>query len=179
MGLCLRWKLKIERIWAMPNKETFTIKPISNLLSLYLVGEDGRLWVDPFAGKNSPAILRNDLNPCVEPVEFHKDALEFLKGFWANSVYGVLFDPPYSVTQVKTCYDGIGVALTQEDTTPLFWTRIKRQIAKIMEVGGICISFGWNSGGIGKVLGFSIEEILLVPHGGIHNDTIVVVERKL
>ena len=26
--------------------------------------------------------------------------------------------------------------------------------------------------------GFEIQEILLVPHGGWHNDTIVVVERK-
>ena len=33
--------------------------------------------------------------------------------------------------------------------------------------------------GIGKKYGFEIEEILLVPHGGWHNDTIVVVERKV
>jgi len=37
---------------------------------------------------------------------------------------------------------------------------------------------GWNSGGIGKTFGFTQKEILLVPHGGPHNDTIVVVEEK-
>lgn len=41
------------------------------------------------------------------------------------------------------------------------------------------ITFGWNSGGIGKTNGFEIEQILLVPHGGWHNDTICTVERKL
>jgi len=39
------------------------------------------------------------------------------------------------------------------------------------------ISFGWNSGGIGKTNGFEILEILLVAHGA-HNDTICTVERK-
>lgn len=33
--------------------------------------------------------------------------------------------------------------------------------------------------GIGKKNGFEIIEILLVAHGGMHNDTIVTVERKL
>ncbi len=30
----------------------------------------------------------------------------------------------------------------------------------------------------GITRGFTIEEILLVAHGGVHNDTICVVERK-
>jgi hypothetical protein len=37
--------VKIERVWAMPNKWTFTIKPIKEMLSEELT--DG-LWVDPF-----------------------------------------------------------------------------------------------------------------------------------
>ena len=41
------------------------------------------------------------------------------------------------------------------------------------------ITCSWNSGGIGKKHGFEMEEILLVAHGGWHNDTIVVVERKI
>ena len=35
------------------------------------------------------------------------------------------------------------------------------------------------SNGIGKNRGFEMLEILLVPHGGSKNDTIVTVERKL
>lgn len=33
--------------------------------------------------------------------------------------------------------------------------------------------------GVGIKYGFEIQEILLVPHGGWHNDTIVVVEKKI
>jgi len=41
------------------------------------------------------------------------------------------------------------------------------------------ICFGWNSMGIGKTNNFKMVKILLVPHGGIHNDTIVTVEHKI
>ena len=50
----------IEKIWAMPNKWTFTIKPIKALLEQELT--DG-IWVDAFAGENSPAKYTNDINP--------------------------------------------------------------------------------------------------------------------
>ncbi len=40
------------------------------------------------------------------------------------------------------------------------------------------LCFGWNSGGIGINNGFNLKEILLVPHGGNHNDTICTVEVK-
>jgi len=46
-------------------------------------------------------------------------------------------------------------------------------------LGGFAISFGWNSIGMGKTHGFEIIEILLVCHGGAHNDTIVTVDRKV
>jgi hypothetical protein len=52
-------------------------------------------------------------------------------------------------------------------------------LANKIKVGGYCISFGWNSNGMGKNRGFEIVEILLVSHGGHHNDTIVTVERKV
>lgn len=48
-----------------------------------------------------------------------------------------------------------------------------------MYLRSIEISFGWNSGGIGKQYDFEIIEIMLVAHGGAHNDTIVTVERKI
>lgn len=41
------------------------------------------------------------------------------------------------------------------------------------------ITCAWNSGGIGAGLGFEQQEILLVAHGGWHNDTIVTVEKKI
>jgi hypothetical protein PPSC2_p0296 len=59
-----------------------------------------------------------------------------------------------------------------------FWGDQKKEFFRIVKKGGKVISFGWNSGGIGKSNGFKITKILLVPHGGWHNDTICTVEEK-
>lgn len=48
----------------------------------------------------------------------------------------------------------------------------------LLKPGGIAISCGWNSAGFGKSRGYLVLEIGMVAHGGAHNDTIVVVERK-
>lgn len=166
--------MTISRKWCMPSKNTFTIKPIRELISKY-VG-NGKNWIDPFAGFNSPAEITNDMNPNV-PAKYHLHAKEFAESMRGNRFKGVLFDPPYSLRQVKECYDNIGKKLFKEDTL-YFPSNVIKIIAPLIEVGGYAISFGWNSNGFGKYLGFETIEILLVRHGGKHNDTIVTVERK-
>ena len=166
--------MNLQRQWAMPSRHTFTIKPIATLLSKYI--GDGTGWIDPFAGENSPAEITNDLNPN-KPTKFHLHAKEFAMQL-DGKYKGVLFDPPYSLRQVKECYDEIGVKLFQDDTQR-FPQNVKEVIAPKIENGGYAITFGWNSQGFGKNLGFEILEVLLVPHGRSHNDTIVTVERKL
>jgi len=147
-------ELLISRKWAMPNKKTFTIKPIAEIISKY----KSKGFIDPF------------------PFIYKKDALDFLSNFEDNSVDGVLFDPPYSPRQLKECYDSIGMVL--HDTKSSVWKNWKDEIARVIRPGGLCISFGWSSQGLGKNRGFKIIEIMLVAHGGNHNDTIVVVEEK-
>ena len=158
----------------MPSRHTFTIKPIHELVSWY-VGS-GKNWIDPFAGEHSPAEITNDLNP-QKPTKYHMHALDFAK-MLDGQYDGCLFDPPYSLTQVKSCYAGIGCEDYMSQDASHFPYDIKREIAKKIKFGGIVISFGWNSNGFGKKLGFEIIEILIVPHGRMHNDTIVTVERK-
>ena len=145
--------MKITRVWSMPSHRTFSIKPISELLDRVFGSE----YVDPF------------------PYPFKEDALYFLKSFENSSVSKLAFDPPYSPRQLKEMYGNIGLAY---NTKSSYWSELKTEISRIVKPGGVVISFGWNSGGIGKKYGFEIEEILLVPHGGTHNDTIVVVEKK-
>lgn len=89
--------IQIYRKWSMPNKNTFSIKPIKELI---IQEKTKGLWIDPFAN------------------------------------------------------------------------------SRIVKKGGKVISFGWNSGGIGDSYGFCKTKILLVAHGGWHNDTIVTVEIK-
>lgn len=166
--------ISIQRVWAMPNKNTFDIKPINNLIKEELT--DG-LWIDPFANQNKLATITNDLSLEFD-TDYHMDALDFMKLFDSDSVDGVLYDPPYSPRQVSECYNNVGYNVTWDTTKASFWGNHKREISRIVKIGGKVITFGWNSGGIGYKYGFEIERILLVPHGGWHNDTICTVELK-
>lgn len=59
-----------------------------------------------------------------------------------------------------------------------WYSDIKREMTRILKVGGKVISCAWNSMGFGQNRGFRKTRILLVAHGGHRNDTIVVVETK-
>lgn len=166
----------INRAWAMPDHNTFEIKPIRKLISKYI----GNNWVDPFS-RNSPFhryCVTNDLNEEMK-ADYHMEALEFLKMFDDSSIDGCLFDPPYSPRQISECYKEVGREVHTKDTQSSFYGDRKNEVSRIIKPGGVVISFGWNSGGIGKTNGFEIIEILLVAHGGAHNDTICTVERKI
>lgn len=164
----------ISRQWSMPNSKTFSIKPIRQLIEKYKCGT----IIDPFANTNKLATITNDLNDEYD-TDYHMDALDFLKMFDTNSVDVVLYDPPYSPRQVSECYKALNQTVNMQTTQASYWSNQKKEIARIVKPDGICITCAWNSGGIGAKYGFEIQEILLVPHGGWHNDTIVTVERKL
>jgi hypothetical protein len=164
-----------SRVWSMPSPWTFTIHPIKTLLEKY-VG-NGRGWVDPFAGENSPAEWTNDHNP-ERKAKYHMEAIEFCKSL-SGKYNGVLFDPPYSFTQVKEHYQSLGLPVTKENTSMKFYEGVKTAMCEKIEKGGYAISFGWNTNGFGKERGFQIIEIMAVAHGGSKNDTFVTVEKKL
>lgn len=166
----------INRIWAMPNSRTFTIKPIKELLNRYIT--DDMVVVDPFANESKFGTITNDLNPKFD-TNYHLDALDFLKQINDNCTDIVLYDPPYSPRQIKECYDGIGITVTADDTKASWRAKHLDEIQRILKPNGICISFGWNTNGVGKKRGFEIIEILIVPHGGSKNDTLCTVERKV
>lgn len=171
----------IQRAWCMPNKNTFKIKPIKELILKYY--NDSYLVIDPFAneatiGKFIKNYVSNDLDTQFK-TNYNLEAQEFMKLFKDNSVDMLLFDPPYSGRQVSECYKKLGKTVTMKDTNSSYFTRFKEQIARIVKPKGIVITFGWNSNGIGKKYGFEIIEILLIAHGSAHNDTIVTVERKI
>ncbi len=73
----------------------------------------------------------------------------------------------------------MGKTVNMKTTQSSFWGNCKKEIARVLKPEGVVLTFGWNSGGVGKSLGMEIVEILLIPHGGWHNDTIVTVEKKL
>ena len=167
--------MKITREWAMPNKNTFSINPITELIHRYYTPDI--FSIDPFANQNRIATLTNDLDEQYN-TDYHLEATEFLNTFNEESVDLVLFDPPYSPTQVVVSYKKLNRTVDAASTSISYWSKLKDEIARIVKSGGTVISCGWNSNGVGKKRGFKIIEILLVAHGSAHNDTIVTVEKK-
>ena len=171
--------MEMSRAWAMPNHNTFQIKPIKEFVEKYLEGSI--LSIDPFARNSKLATITNDLNPETE-AEYHLTADEFLWKMFRDKVRPdvVIFDPPYSIGQIKQCYNDVGLDFTQKDAQYMpSWVAERNKIGEILNDNGVVLSFGWNSNCMGKTRGFDIVEILLVAHGGPHNDTICVAEKKI
>lgn len=168
--------MEIKRIWAMPNKWTFEIKPIKRLIDKY-VG-DGKGWIDPFAGMYSPAEFTNDINPEMNAT-YHLDAKDFVESLNGYNYSGVLFDPPYTLGQIKETYRKVGFERADMKHNAQLYGEVKDAVAPKIKSGGIIIHCGYHSNGFGKGRGFDIVEILLVAHGGAHYDTIVTIEQKM
>jgi hypothetical protein len=165
----------INRRWAMPCKNTFQIKWFRYIIHKY--HKVGELSIDPFANRNRIAKITNDIDTDFD-TDFNIDALDFLQTFESQSVDFVFYDPPYSPRQVSESYKKMGLSVNMETTQASFWGNIKKEISRVVKPCGIVASFGWNSNGIGMENRFDIAEILIVAHGGQHNDTICVIEKK-
>lgn len=164
--------MNIRRAWAMPSPNTFDIPPIAQFISRYLRG----VSVDPFSRNGTLATWRNDLDPTTAAAH-HMEATAFLRmlldqGVRANTL---LIDPPYSPRQIAECYKVAGKIAGMEDTQSGRLLRECRDLMRELAApGAVALSFGWNSTGMGAE--WPIAEILLVCHGGAHNDTICVAQ---
>jgi hypothetical protein len=170
--------IQFSRCFAMPNAATFSVRPIREFVQRYLA--DARVSVDPFARNERLATHTNDINRDTS-ADFHMDAEEFLTSLAERGVVAdlVLFDPPYSPRQVSEHYKSAGREVTAEDTqNGRLYRRVRDAIDCIITPSGIVLSFGWQSMGMGIGRGYVPLEVLLVPHGGGHNDTICIAERK-
>jgi hypothetical protein len=167
----------------MPSPNTFSIPPISDLMDRWLSG--CTLVVDPFARAAGRGSITNDLDPTT-PAQYHMEAEQFCAYLLASGrlsparlAHAVLFDPPYSPRQISESYRAAGLRVGRAHTqNGRFYKAVRDGLDVLLDDGGIAISCGWNSSGFGKTRGYAIEEILIVAHGGAHNDTIVTVERK-
>ena len=167
----------ISKVWAMPNGNTFTIKPIKEFVEIEV--NKGGVIVDPFANSCKYGTITNDLNPEYDTT-YHLDALEFLKSIESESVDLVLYDPPYSITQASELYKAYGREKLEINVANMKdWKLCKDNIARILKKNGRVMCFGWNTNGLGKNRGFEMTEILIVAHGGSKNDTLCTLEYKL
>jgi len=156
----------------MPNSQTFDCKPIGEFVRRYLRG----ISVDPFARDSQLATYANDLNPNTKAA-YHMDAEAFLNKLADEGVIAdcVILDPPYSPRQISECYSAAGLKAGMKDTqNAALYSRTRNAVRRLCKPGTVVLSFGWNSAGMGK--DFTTLEIMLVTHGGAHNDTICVAQ---
>lgn len=168
----------LARSFAMPSADTFSVPPIGAFVRRYL--EASKISVDPFARNNAWAAYTNDINPDTL-AHYHMDAVSFCAKLAAQEIKADLgiFDPPYSPRQISECYRSVGIKVTTGDTqNARLYKRVRDALDCLIQPGGIVLSFGWNTNGMGKSRGYEIIEIALVAHGGAHNDTICMAERK-
>lgn len=92
----------------------------------------------------------------------------------------ILFDPPYSLRQLKEQYENIGHKL-QLWQTQNKWGRARNALSKCVRLGGYVISFGWETSGFSRKRGFQVEEILVINQAGHADryDLLVTVEKKV
>jgi len=91
----------------------------------------------------------------------------------------VLFDPPYSPTQMKAVYDSIGIKHDDGGSNAKLYARVRRAFEPMVKVGGVVLTFGWNTHGMMTSRAYAREALLVVCHGQAHNDTLCLCERKV
>lgn len=165
-----------SRHWALPSPWTFSIKPIADFVKRWTTGRS--VVVD--CGKTKTvATHRNDLVPARNGNAVGLQADAYLRQLATSALVAdcVLLDPPYSPRQIVEHYAEAGLE-TSRSATQLsgLVARCRRAAADLVPVGGVVLSFGWNSNGMGRNFGFDLVEVLLCRHGGGHNDTICLAE---
>ena len=142
------------------------------------------LFVDPFANDSFTQYLQgcitNDLNPKFNTnynLEFKDFAYEMKE--LEHKFDLILFDPPYSLRQLKDQYDGIGKELKLWQTHNM-WGEGKDVLADLVKVGGYVISLGWTTAGFGQKRGFQKKEVHVFEQAAREDrySMYVVVEQK-
>lgn len=111
---------------------------------------------------------RVDLDASTNP-DFCMDALEFVQQC-CDSYDTVILDPPYAYRKSMEKYKGIVASPFRQ---------LKDEIARIVPVNGIVVTFGYHSNSMSKSRGFELSRVCLICHGGAQHDTIAIVETKV
>jgi hypothetical protein len=150
-----------------PKRYTFEQPKLRRWVEGHVEGEALNL----FAGRTRLDVneYRVDIDPEM-PADWHGDAAEFLEGFEVLPFQTVIFDPPYNIRKAREKYGDRWIGKG---------TKLKNLIATKLPIGGVFISLGYDSVGMSKSRGFVKEALCVVCHGGDHNDTLCLVERKV
>lgn len=159
----------IERLVCSTHKWTFSVPQIRNAVESHLEGDTLNLFAGDTRLSHDDQIIRNDIDPELE-ADYHFDATEVGSQFERNTFDTVILDPPFSIRNATLKYDGNWVSK---------WKLVADGVWKVVRPGGMVISLGHNSTGLGKVRGFAKEKLYIFNHKGGHHDTFCLVERQM
>jgi len=177
----------ITSITSEPFSNPHIRKVLDSVMSKVLYESNGSAtFCDPFARESFttllPNCITNDLNKEFEWCDYNLEFKDFAhtiqeRGHVLDLVF---FDPPYSLTQLKKQYDGIGKDLELWQTKNM-WKEGKDILAHMMPSGSYVVSLGWNTNGFGLKRGFKKTEIHLFEQQAREEQhtLFVVVERKV
>jgi hypothetical protein len=101
--------------------------------------------------------------------DYYGDACEFLMS--SNQKFDtVILDPPYNLRKSREKYAGRYIGGL---------TEIKNFLELVVTSHATIISLGYDTVGMSKSRGYEKIGVCVVCHSGDHNDTLVVVERKI
>lgn len=126
-----------------------------------------------FAGKTQLGVdeVRVDISNEFKP-HFYCDAYDFVSMAISNEIIfnTIILDPPYNLRKSREKYNGKYIGS---------FTKIKNLLPRILYPNGRIITLGYDTVGMSKSRGFEKIAICVVCHGGDHNDTLCLVERKI
>jgi 16S rRNA G966 N2-methylase RsmD len=120
-----------------------------------------------FAGKTKLGLdeVRNDVDETMT-ADYHMDALDFVRDT-KDKYDTIILDPPYSYRKSMELYNG-----NRNSRFKL----IADEIPRILNKGGLVISFGYHSSFMGKIRKFELKELCVFAHGGAQHCTIGIIE---
>lgn len=177
---------KVTNITAHPFENRHIKKIIDNTISKLKYETVVVDICDPFSNNKTQrmqgtCLTTNDLNPKFDAT-YDMEANDFGEKMYEEGFLFdlVLFDPPYSLRQLKDCYEGIGKELEQWQSHNM-WGRCKDALAKCVRPGGYVISLGWSTHGFGTSRGFEKQEVHNFEQSGIDGryNIHLVIEKKI
>jgi hypothetical protein len=161
-------KIIMSYLTQPPKRYTFEQPKLKKWVECYCKGKVLNL----FAGKVKLDVdeTRVDIDNLM-PSYYCCDAYEFTQ-FAKNSGLKydtIVFDSPYNLRKSREKYGGRYIGKV---------TKIKNELADVLNPKGRIISLGYDTVGMSKSRGFRKIAICVICHNGDHNDTLCVVEEK-
>ena len=175
--------MTINRIECIKKSNIFETDEAQKIINANKVG----VTVDLYAGANNIADITNDYDKSFQ-TKYHMEAIQFLKTLGDNSCDTVICDPPTDASNGKYWKDKLNLPKITYNvngkekviyyTRADYWSVLKKEISRVVKIGGVVIYSGCTSTGVGKKLGFELKELTILCHGGWTPDTYITVETK-